>query len=49
MEACGLGGGCVLPLGCSLVDGWLDGGNSESGVQTWWAWALLYGLRIMTD
>ena len=49
MEACGLGGGYVLPLGCSLVDGWLDGGNSESGVQTWWAWALLYGLRIMTD
>ena len=49
MEACGLGGGYVLPLGCSLVSGWRDGGNSESGVGPWWAEALLYGLKVMTD
>ena len=49
MEACGPGGGYILPLGYSLVSGWRDGGNSESGVGTWWAEALLYGLKIMTD
>ena len=49
MEACGLGGGYVLPLGCSLVSGWRDGGNSRSGVGTWWAEALQYGLKVMTD
>ena len=32
MEACGLGEGYVLPLGCSLLSGWHEGGNSESGV-----------------
>ena len=25
MEACGLGGGYILPLGCSLVSGWREG------------------------
>ena len=49
MEACGLGGGYILPLGCCLVSGWRDGGNSESGVGTWWSEALLYGLKVMTD
>ena len=49
MEACGLGGGYVLPLGCSLLSGWREGGNSESGVGTWWAEALLYGLKVVTD
>ena len=49
MEACGLGGGYVLPLGFSLVSGWCDGEKSESGVGTWWAEALLYVLNVMTD
>ena len=49
MQACGLGEGYVLPLGCSLESGGSDGGNSESGVGTWWAEALLYGLKVMTD
>ena len=49
MEACGLGGGYVLPLGCSLVSGWCDGGKSESGLGIWWPEALLYGLKVMTD
>ena len=43
------GGGYVIPLGCCLVSGWRDGGNSESGVGTWWAEVLLYGLKVMTD
>ena len=49
MEACGLGGGYILPLGCSLVSGWRDRGKSESGVETWWAEALLYGLKVMIN
>ena len=49
MGACGLGGGYVLPLGCSLVSGWCDGGKSESGLGIWWPEALLYGLKVMTD
>ena len=49
MEACGLGGGYVLLLGCCLVSGWCDGGYSESGVETWWAEEVLYGLKVMTD
>ena len=49
MEACGLSGWYVWPLGCCLVSGWRDGGNSESGVGTWWAEAFLYGLKVMTD
>ena len=49
MEACGLVGGYVLPLECSLLSGWREGGRSEPGVGTWWAEALLYGLKVMTD
>ena len=49
MEACGLGEGFVLPLGCCLVSMGRNEGQSESGVGTWWAEALLYGLKVMTD
>ena len=49
MEACGLGGGIVLPLWCYLVSRWYDGDRSESGVGICWAQALLYGLKVLTD
>ena len=49
MAACGLGGGYVLSLGCSLVHGWHEGKKAGSGAGIWWAEAFLYRLKVMTD